>query len=389
MASDDLFSAWRAGDPSPLDHELALAHAAREPVIDLINCTPQENGFLFPQEILRDATMIALGQDPVRFYKPDAKGQEPAREAIAAYYTRRKLPTAASQLILTPGTSLGYYYALRLLLKPGDELLAPKPGYPLFDDLAAVAGVGLRRYHLRETKGHWEFDLDDLEFQITPRTRAIAVVSPHNPTGAVMTAEQYERLGAICRARGIAVLVDEVFAETRENFPRPRDEDFSIVITLNGVSKMFALPQWKIAWLRVGGDADLCAPLLHTLEHFSDTFLPVNELAQAITPELFAAADPDILSEFAARYAERRTLARELIKLPVAANDAGVYLCAKLPAGVSDSDAALRLLREARVLAHPGYYYDMPGHLVVTCVAEPAALREGIGRMNVLFRDRT
>src|SRR6185436_5123892 len=105
----------------------------------------------------------------------------PARKAISEYYNER---IAADQIVITPGTSVSYWYCFKLLAEPGDEILTPQPSYPLFDYIAKLCGVNLRHYRLREDRG-WAIDLNHLEDQITTRTRAIVLISPHNPTRMV------------------------------------------------------------------------------------------------------------------------------------------------------------------------------------------------------------
>ena len=304
VADTHLLRAWGRSDVNALTTEVARRRTSGRSFIDLVGASPLECGLAFPEECLARVTEEAL--PACRAYRPHPCGQGEAREAIAAYYRRRGQPAGVDRIVLAPGTSLAYFYALRLLCEPGDEILVPRPGYPLFDDLCRVAGVKHRYYHyVRRGDQGWRPDLEDIEFQCTPRTRAIAVVSPHNPLGTEFTAEELSALARICRARGLALLFDEVFCEFRREgdgaFPRPHDEEFPLTVTLNGFSKMLSLPGHKVAWLKVGGDEDAARRLVAGLEYVGDLFLPVSELAQAMVPGLIAVGGAGLLWAVGAR----------------------------------------------------------------------------------------
>ena len=149
--------------------------ASGKPVLDLISTNLAEQGWVFPQErlqaILSDAARRA------RVYRPDPLGLPSAREAVAGYYRTAGIPASAQQVLITPGTSLSYFYCFKLLASPGEEILCPRPSYPLFESIAELAGLELRHYRMRESRG-WEIDLEHLESQISTRTRALVLISP-------------------------------------------------------------------------------------------------------------------------------------------------------------------------------------------------------------------
>ncbi|MHB2020169.1 MAG: pyridoxal phosphate-dependent aminotransferase [Candidatus Xenobia bacterium] len=349
---------WGKAEINPLT---AALRARRAPYVDLILANPHEHGLEFPQDVLERLAAEAMAV--CRVYRPDPRGQGAARAAIAAYYRRRGVETSAEQILLTPGTSLAYWYLLRVLLEPGDELLIPRPGYPLFEDLCDAAGVRYRYYHLRAGR----LDLEEIAFQITPRTRAIGVVSPHNPLGTVCSREELDQLEALCAERGLALLFDEVFCEfltaPSAVLPRPRN-----AYILNGVSKMLSLPGHKVGWIRAPREA------LPALEYISDIFLPVSEVAQAMVPGLLEAGER-VMRDLATQYRERRHLTG-------IAAEGGVYACVPLAPGTDDDALALRALNEIGVLVHPGHFYSLPEHLVMTCVPRPEVLRTAVPRLH-------
>jgi aspartate/methionine/tyrosine aminotransferase len=447
-APSRLTGLWSSAAPAPLAAAAEALRAAGRPPLDLIAANPHDHGLVFPAERLRAIVDRALAASAVARYEPDPLGAPDARRAVAEFYRRRGWPDDPldpARIVLAPGTSQAYFYALRLLTDPGDEVLVASPGYPLLDDLCAVAGVGLRRYHLKCDAGQWRPDVAEIDFQCTPRTRAVMVVSPHNPTGCMFTAADYAALGEVCRQRGLALVVDEVFSEclapitgsppassssiasmpsmppspdlaVPPPLPRPNPADFPLVLILNGVSKMLSLPGWKLAWMAVGGDPARVAPFMNALERLSDTFLPVPDLQQAMLPDLLAAGDGvdgeagacggrvideigmiGVIGDLAAAYARRRSAALEALTHAGFRPDAcpaGVYLCPRLPERVgSPADAsipadeafALDALDHAGVLIHPGHYYGLPNHWVMTCVAGEGTLEAAIGRIAGVF----
>jgi len=366
---------WSSTHPSVLSEALAERRSRNLPIIDLITTNPHEHGIAFPQDKLAEI----LGQAATRsqVYNPDPRGQIRAREAVAEYHGG----ASAKQVILTPGTSLGYYYAFRLLAKPGDEILCPSPTYPLFEDLAKLAGLHVRYYHLEPPgrgQSHWQLDAEEVRFQLTSRTRAIVVVSPHNPTGSIANATELHALAQIARQHNLAIVFDEVFRAMRHGTAdvlRPSSFGAPLTITLNGLSKMLSLPGMKAGWMVAEGDESVVENFLAAAEYISDLFLPVNEVVQAVLPELLACV-PTTGAQHAAIYRKRMQLHVEGWKaagVEVTTPEGSPYLHWALADTANDEAAALGALRNDGVLLHPGNLYRMPfPSLVATCVhADP------------------
>lgn len=366
---------WANATPNALTVAVAARRGAGHDVIDLAGASAHENG-LGVSEARLAALATAAAERAARAH-PDPRGQRDAREAVAAFYARRGLPTDAADIILTPGTSLAYLYLLRLLCNPGDEVLVPRPGYPLFDDLCRFAGARQRYYHLARDGGRWRLDLDDLAFQCTPRTRLVMLVSPHNPLGLVASPSDLAALSELCARNGLALVFDEVFSEFAAA-PLPRPTGGPLTILLNGFSKMLSLPGLKLGWMRVSPPG---APLTEALEYVSDLFLPVSEISQAMTAPLLSMAD-EVSAATAAALRRRRGLVEGLLGRPVVPADGGVYVC--VPVDDDDDTVALRAL-DAGVLVHPGHLYALEGHLVFTCVAAEERLAEGIRRLRTVL----
>src|SRR5579883_1119710 len=224
-------------------------------VVDLVRGNVNEHGIVYPQDVL--AEILKQAAEPARIYRPDSLGQRPARDAIARYY--QGLNVGSGQVLITPGTSVSYWYCFKLLAEHGDQILCPQPSYPLFDYIARLAGLNMSHYRLDESR-NWAIDLDHLESQITAGTRAIILISPHNPTGMVADEEQLQGLADIAARHALPIISDEVFSEflfEMDSFPRIAATKAPLVFTLNGFSKMFALPGMKVGWMAISGDESL------------------------------------------------------------------------------------------------------------------------------------
>jgi aspartate/methionine/tyrosine aminotransferase len=373
-------------DLSPNPLELARqARAAAGGYIDLTSSNPTQQGLLFPSAVLRGA---ADGYWEARRYAPDPRGNPAARAAIAAYYAGRTPPLAlgADDIFITASTSEAYGLLFALLADPGDNLLAPAVTYPLFEYLAALRGIELRPYALVEGEG-WRIDGGSLLAAANRRTRGVLIISPHNPTGAIVSApvDELSRLG-------LPVICDEVFAPFHYAAP-PAPPLAAIhpdlpVFTLNGISKLFALPDLKLGWAALNAAARGYGDRLELL---NDTFLGANSLTQHMLPQLFAAGAPFVESMTARVRGNLDAAIAALAghrRLRVSPPDGGYYLFPAVDGWDDEERLALHLLDHG-VLAHPGFYYgDVPGaHLMISALTEPDALRVGVARLAAALDD--
>ncbi len=365
------FAANLGGPKNPLYVLNEQLRTEGHKIVDLVRGNVNEHGIVYPQEILQEILINAA--DRARVYRPDSLGQLAAREAIAGYYETLRI--TPEQILITPGTSVSYWYCFKLLAEAGDEMLCPQPSYPLFDYIARLAGVELTHYRLVESM-QWAIDLDYLENQITSRTRAIILISPHNPTGMVADEQQLRGLAEIAARHSLAIISDEVFCEFLvglDAFPRIASTDAPLVFTLNGFSKMFALPGIKIGWMAVTGDAGLVRKSMPALDLISDTFLPVNEIAQFAVPEVITRGQ-DFLDRYKKWISECRAAALASLEgISLVPPRGGFYLT--IPISGDEERTARSLLEKSRILVHPGYFYDIsPDHLVMTFIDEPDSL---------------
>jgi alanine-synthesizing transaminase len=348
-------------------------------VYDLVSGNINDQDFVFPHDLLED--ILVRGARKCRIYRPDSFGQKAARESIAEYYQACGVPMDPGCILLTPGTSLSYWYCFKLLADEGDEILCPCPTYPLFDYIALLSGVKLISYKLQEAR-NWAIDFDQLEACISTRTRALALISPHNPTGHVSSPEEIAALAEIARRHDLAIISDEVFSEfllADDALPRPANAAAPLVCTLNGFSKMFALPGIKFGWMAISGSPEKVQKAMRSLELISDTFLPVNEIVQASAPEIFSLGK-DFQNDFTKRIRECWRITQQCLEQSHNCRymkpDGGFYLTLQLR-DLNEERAAEAILKENHILVHPGYFYDMVSdHLILCFVQKPETLRD-------------
>jgi aspartate/methionine/tyrosine aminotransferase len=336
---------------------------------------------LFPPDVLRAA---AASYWEARRYQPDPRGAPVARAAIARYYASRtpplQMPSAA--ITITASTSEAYSLLFALLTDPGDNVLAPNVTYPLFDYLAAMHRIELRSYHMDEQQG-WQIDNDSLHQQADRRTRAVLLISPHNPTGAIVRAAL-----PACERLGLPLICDEVFAAFTYGVPHAPPlatlYPHLPVFHLNGISKLFALPDLKLGWVAMNRAAQ--AAYTARLELLNDTFLGANSLTQSMLPSLFTQGMPFVASMVERVRGNLHLALQQLATCPaleVRPPDGGYYLFPRVH-GWDDEEALTLFLLERGVLVHPGFFYgEVPGcHIMLSALTEPQTFARGIERLH-------
>ncbi len=399
-------------------------------ILDLTVSNPTRAGLRYAE----GAILSALSSPRALDYDPQAKGLLAAREAVSGYYRDRggrgqkDVPSNVStdggvdpeHIVLTTSTSEAYSFVFRLLCNAGDELLVPKPSYPLFEFLADLQDVRLVPYPLIYDHG-WQMDFPSLEKAVTERTRGVVVVHPNNPTGSFVSAGEVELLNEFCREHGLAVIADEVFLDygldahaaqgsyqgmpsgvPRKTVPnssafrcgnsdRPTESTSFVTnrevltFTLSGLSKVVALPQMKVAWVVTSGPAREVDAAMGRLEVIADTYLSMNAPVQWAVPALLEQRN-DIQRQLMERvHANLAELDRQLAAQKACERlsvDGGWYAVLRVPVTRSDEELAIELAREKAVVVHPGHFYDFPsdGYLVLSLITTEREFAEGIER---------
>ena len=375
--------------PNRLTEVLAEVRASGAPLLDLTVSNPTRVGLHY-----NDQSILGAFQNSNSLsYDPQPQGLLSARQEVARYYQDdHGISLHPEQIVLTTSTSEAYSHVFRLLCNPGEEILAPNPSYPLFDFLGDLQDVQLATYPLEYADG-WFIDFPSLVRSITPRTRAILLVHPNNPTGSYLREEERQRLNAICIDHDLALVVDEVFLDFSLSGEPARSfagNTAALTFALSGLSKISALPQMKIAWVTVNGPESLCASAMERLEIIADTYLSLSAPAQYALPVLLdqrRSIQPQILE----RARENRAMLEKLVAQQAGCKllhaDAGWTAVIRAPSGTSDEELAVKLLREHHVLVHPGHFYDFAsnGFIVVSLLTPVTEFSEGVQRLLAMF----
>jgi len=371
---------WDVGE-SGFAAAIREARAAGRNLIDLTVSNPTVCGFEYDAETI----LVPLSGVGTLTYDPDPRGMRSAREAVAGYYADHGSDIDPDDVVMTTSTSEGYGYLFRLLCDAGDEVLVAQPSYPLFDFLADLEDVRLRPYPLFYDYGWW-IDFAELERRIGPRTKAIVVVHPNNPTGHATSGAERVRLEEICARCGLALIVDEVFldyplakgARLRSFAVGPHP---ALTFVLSGMSKIGGLPQMKVGWIAGFGPEGDRRQAMGRLEVVADTFLSMNAPVQQALP-VWLAGRLGIQRQILARVRENLRAAVDG-GIDVLKVEAGWSAILRLPQVIGADDLATVLLREAEVVVHPGAFYGISetGRVVVSLLGPVEEFAEGIRRI--------
>ena len=369
---------------------LARAHRLRLqaelPIVDLTASNPTRCGFDYGGELL-DGLKEARALD----YDPHPLGLLTAREAVCGYYASHDVELRPNRVVLTTSTSEAYSYLFKLLCDPGSEIVVPQPSYPLFDFLAVLDDVRIKGAALVYDLG-WQIDPEGIRRTITAETRAIVLVHPNNPTGHFSKRWEVEELARICRERGIALIVDEVFLDF--GFGLEKAWSFAAglegvdVYVVSGLSKIAGLPQMKAAWIVATGPN--VEPAMERLEVIADTFLSMNAPVQGAIPEWIASRGKihrQILNRVKTNLEELDRQLEAVDSVRRLKVEGGWYAVLRIPAVQQDEKTVLDLL-ERGVWIHPGYFFGMQesGWLVVSLLGPVKEFRTGVDVLVNYFR---
>jgi alanine-synthesizing transaminase len=371
--------------PNAIAGALAERRRAGTGILDLTESNPTAAGLPYPEaEILG-----ALADSRSLRYDPAPAGMNSAREAVSDYYARRGYEVEPDRILLTASTSEGYAYLFKLLTEPADEVLVPHPSYPLFEYLAAMEWVKAAPYPLVYHDG-WFLDFQALERAVTPRTRAVVLVNPNNPTGSFLKRGELERLQKLCRERSLCLISDEVFAdyvfgEDPERVATLADCRETPAFAMSGLSKVAGLPQMKLGWIVVAGPESEQRQARAALEWISDTYLSVSTPVQHGAAGLLKAGEQ-------VRGAIQGRVIRNRQALAAAAQgspftllrvEGGWYATLRAPRVRSEEQWVTLLLEQDGVLVQPGFFYDFDSEpfLVLSLLTPPEVFDAGVSRL--------
>jgi aspartate/methionine/tyrosine aminotransferase len=373
--------------PNRLARLLEQRRAMGHEVLDLTESNPTQACFDYPPHLLEPLALPhGLG------YRPRPLGAPGARQAVARQFERRGVLVPPERIVLTTGASESYSLLFKLLADPCDEVLVPRPSYPLFDHLTRLECVVPRAYDLDYDSG-WAIDFESLERGWTSRTRAVLLVSPNNPTGSFVKRAELDRLAALCAERDAAIVADEVFADyelepgatAEAGLPAARND--ALAFSLGGLSKSGGLPQLKLGWIAVAGPEALARSALERLELVCDTYLSVSTPVQEAAADLLAAGSAirmQIAERVTRNYRRVRGQTTESTSAcRVLRADAGWYVILQVPRYEPEEDLVCNLLTSRGVLVHPGYFFDFQreSFLVASLLTPDGIFAEGFDRI--------
>jgi alanine-synthesizing transaminase len=320
-------------------------------------------GFKTPAHLV-DAVSRAV-RDGHNGYTPSV-GVPAAREAVASEYARRGMPVGVDRVVLTSGTSEGIELALGALADAGDEVLVPTPTYPLYT--AVLAKIGARAvYYRTDPDRDWLPDLDDVRRLVTAATRAIVVIDPNNPTGAMYPASTRRALIEIADRSGVPILADEVYSELGFDGPAPLLGSLAPdapIISFSSLSKAYLAPGWRAGWLAVGR-SDRLDDALGAIKKLADGRLcSPGPMQYAIEAALTGdrSHQTTFVRELRLRADLTTTRLGSIPGVTVVPPRAAFYAMPRvaLPPGKTDQDYVLGLLRATGILCVYGSGFGLP-----------------------------
>jgi alanine-synthesizing transaminase len=368
----------------------------RGAILDLTEWNPTRLG-ICPSEAELHELSACIKHSGLRSYDPDPRGSLRARGLLAEEisHTDRLVSiaacsTSADDLLLTTSTSEAYSYLFKLLCEPGDCVLVPSPSYPLFHSLAMLDGLRLEPYPLYfdTTATTWLPDHGYLA-RFRGKRGVIVCVSPNNPTGGYVRPADLQAMHSV----GMPIILDRVFDRWRIEPSRGLvagdvASTEGLVFELFGLSKQCLLPQWKLAWTRIRGEARLVAEAKRRLGFIGDTYLSVATPVQEVLPQLLSIGTRllgDALGNVRANLSYLHAVHAEVI----VANrpEGGAHAIIRLP-GFQSSLAWAVLLMKSNIAVMPGSFYGLHGsNVVVSLLLPPEAFRTAVDALANLLRE--
>ena len=372
----------------------AVDRARREgrALVDLTTTNPTAVGIAYPEDLL-----APLASRAALTYAPHPFGLPEARRAVAADYARKGVHVDPGRIVLTASTSEAYSLLFKLLCAPaGDAVMIPVPSYPLFEHLTMLDGVRAVTYPL-EYHGRWAVSFDDLDGSWSDSVRAVLGVSPNNPTGSVLTADEVGGISSRCVQRDAALIIDEVFADYPIASPALPRAPFAtgtaraggtpcMTFRLGGLSKSAGLPQVKLGWIAVDGPGGMVDAALERLEVVCDAYLSVSTPVQLAAPRLIesgAFVRARITERIRANWLTLARVASKHAAIEVLPADAGWSAVLRVPSTESEEDVVIDLIERDGILVHPGFFFDFPheAFIVVSLLPDVEVFERGIERV--------
>ncbi|KAJ1919211.1 hypothetical protein IWQ60_007303 [Tieghemiomyces parasiticus] len=334
-----------------------------------------------------------------------------AREAVARHCTTPAAPLTAGDVILTSACSGALEIALMCLAEAGQNILIPRPGFSLYKMLAVARGVEVREYPLLPER-NWEIDIEAFSSLVDDRTAVAIINNPSNPCGSVFTKTHLQDILAVCEARQLPVIADEIYGDmvfgTSDAAESDDEGSHDIsgispkfhplatltatvpILTVGGLAKQWLVPGWRIGWILIHDQRNLFSNVRQGLLDLTTTLLGPNTLIQAALPDIFQNVPASFYADTTAQLAQHARLAQRLLSqipgLQVIVPQGAMYMMVGIHiqdfTGIRDDvEFATRLILEQRVEVLPGQCFDYPNYFRIVLAPPKDKLEEACRRI--------
>ena len=361
-------------------------------VLKMNTGNPAAFGFTLPESI----RAAIEGQEHRAVAYCDFQGMPEARQAIADYETGKGIQGLhPDDIYVGNGVSEVVNFALMPLLNPGDEVLVPTPNYSLWSNSILLAGAKPVYYRCDE-ESDWYPDIADLREKVTTKTRAMVIINPNNPTGAVYSVDILNQMLQVAREHGLIVFSDEIYDRlVMDGLVHTSTAALApdlTVVTMNGLSKSHCLCGYRCGWMAISGPREATEKYKDGINQLTSMRLCANALAQLVIPAALADMETPhaMVSPGGRLYEQRKATLEALDKIPgisYVKNRAAFYLFPKVDIQrfhiTDDRKFAQDILRQAHILVVPGSGFDwpVPDHLRLVMLPKPQELTEALEKL--------
>ncbi|KAA9102703.1 pyridoxal phosphate-dependent aminotransferase [Streptococcus agalactiae] len=351
----------------PVLEEADRMRANGEKILRLNTGNPAAFGFEAPDEVIRDLITNARESEGYS----DSKGIFLARKAVMQYYQLQNIHVDMDDIYIVNGVSEGISMSMQALLDNDDEVLVPMPDYPLWTACVSLAG-GNAVHYICDEEANWYPDIDDIKSKITSKTKAIVLINPNNPTGAVYPREILQEIVDIARQNDLIIFSDEVYdrlvMDGMEHIPIASIAEDIFTVTLSGLSKSHRICGFRVGWMVLSGPRQHVKGYIEGLNMLANMRLCSNVLAQqVIQTSLGGQQSIDSMLLPGGRIYEQRNYIHKAINeipgLSAVKPNAGLYLFPKIDTDMyridNDEEFVLNFLKQEKVLLTHGRGFNM------------------------------
>ncbi len=324
-------------------------------------------------------------------YYSDSAGVDEAREAIAKHNKKMGIDCTENDVLMTTGVSEGISMCIAALANKGENFLGPKPTYPVYTAYSNLFEVENRLYPLDE-EDEWELKPEEIEKQITDKTKGIVLINPNNPTGGVYEKNVLKEVVEIAGQHNLIIFADEIYDMLVLDGEMHHIAEFSKdvpVVTFNGLAKNFLAPGWRCGWMTFTDRAE-------TMQHYKDAVFQLGRARLCtITPQQFA-VKPALeggqphLKETIEKLRRRRDIVykriNEIDGLSMAKPKAAFYSFPKIEFSMDDKEFCINLLKEEGVTTVYGSGFNMPEHFRLVFLADEESLNEALDKIEAFVK---